>query len=66
MEESEGPLNEHDIRINEQVGKVLDRVKQIQAAVRKKPNSLSRMQFLHQLEDVYGFHGYRKIDPSRK
>ena len=59
-------LNEHDLRINEQVVKVIDRVKQIQAAARRKPNSLTRMQFLHQIEDTYGFHGHRKIEPSRR
>lgn len=23
------------------------------------------MQFLQQLEDAYGFHGYKKLDPTR-
>ena len=33
--------------INEQVRKVLQHVKKIQTQVRQKPNSLTRMQFLH-------------------
>ena len=38
----------HDIEIDKQVVKVVRKVKQIQAAVRQKPNSLTRMQFIHQ------------------
>ena len=53
------------MEIDKQVVKVVSRVKQIQAAVRKKTTSLTRMKFLHQFEDIYGFHGYRKPDPSR-
>ena len=48
------------------MSKVLERVKQIQNEVRKKPSSLGRMQFLSQLEDAYGFHGYKKLDPTRR
>ena len=40
-------LTEHELMINEQVRKVLQHVKKIQTQVRQKPNSLTRMQFLH-------------------
>ena len=60
-------LTDHEIMINEQVRKVLQHVKKIQTQVRQKPNSLTRMQFLHQLEDAYGFHGYKNsiLPPHR-
>ena len=40
-------LTEHELMINDQVRKVLQHVKKIQTQVRQKPNSLTRMQFLH-------------------
>ena len=54
--------SQHAIEIDKQVGKVVRKVKQIQAAVRRKTTSLNRMQFLHQFEDVYGFHGHNRPD----
>ena len=49
----------HEQKVDDQVNKLMQRVKQIQQAARSKPTSLTRMQFLNQLEDAYGFHGYK-------